>query len=65
MILWTDNPERDAARYYEENKPKKIGVCEQCSDPIYEGDDHYDIDGDMVHWDCLTDYMDKYRVRGL
>ena len=64
MTFWTDNPERDAERYYEETKPKRIGVCEQCSDAIYEDDEHYDIDGDMIHWDCLRDWADEhYRVR--
>lgn len=64
MIMWTDNPERDAERYYEETKPKSIGVCEHCSDPIYDYEDYYDIDGDMVHEDCIRDYAERWLVRG-
>ena len=63
MTFWTDNPERDAERDYEEREPKKIGVCEECSDPIYDGEDYYEIDGDMLHEDCLYDWAHKYKVR--
>lgn len=65
-MMWTNNPARDAERYHEhlEDSGKKIGVCEHCSDPIFEGEDYYDIDGDMVHEDCIRDYAERWLVRG-
>lgn len=62
MRLWTDNPERDAERHYEDTKPKKIGVCEHCSDPIYDYEEYYVIHGDMIHDDCLRDWAEQYKV---
>lgn len=63
MDFRTNDPARDAERYYEETKPKSIGVCEHCSDPIFEGEDYYDIHGDMIHEDCLREWADEqYKV---
>ena len=42
--------------------PKPIGRCAACREPVYGDDDHYDIDGELVHWDCLSDWARKYKV---
>lgn len=44
----------------EETEPEKIGDCCICGDPIEEGQDYFDIDGTMHHYDC---FCDKYLVR--
>ena len=38
-----------------------MALCEYCEEPIYENDDHYDIDGIKIHWDCLRDWAEQYR----
>ena len=30
--------------------------CDQCGGEIYVGEEYYDIDGDLIHEDCLCDY---------
>lgn len=40
---------------------KEIGTCEYCGDSIFEGDEHYDIKGELVHWGCLRDWASEYR----
>lgn len=62
MIMWTDNPVLDAERYYEEIKPAYIGNCEHCSDVIREGDNYYNFDGELVHYDCLREWASKFEV---
>lgn len=43
---------------------KVFGYCDQCGGEIYEGEDIYEIDGDIIHEDCLLDYArEKLAVR--
>lgn len=39
---------------------KTICLCEQCSGPIYEDDDFYDFDGEIVCQYCIDSYIDDY-----
>lgn len=45
---------------YEHRSGERIGLCEHCSDPIYEADSYYDIDGTLIHWDCLREWAAQY-----
>lgn len=64
IILWTSDPVRDARVYEEWTRPKSIGVCEQCSDLIFDFEDYYEINGNMVHEDCLTDWAEQFKKGG-
>ena len=44
--------------------PKPIGRCAACKCSILASEDHYDIDGDLLHEDCLTDWAKPHLVRG-
>lgn len=35
---------------------KEVCKCCYCEDSIYEGEEIYDIDGDIIHEDCLRDW---------
>lgn len=39
-----------------------FGYCENCNEPIYQGEDIYEIDGILLHDDCLYDYMRMFRT---
>lgn len=41
--------------------PEEVVVahCDCCGDEIYEGEDVYEIDGDLIHEDCLWDYAKR------
>lgn len=43
-----------------QEEPKEIGPCEYCGAPVCEGDEYYDIHGELVHWDCLRDWAKMY-----
>lgn len=43
-------------------EPRTIGRCVVCKDNIQAGEDHYSIDGELVHEDCLRDWADKHKV---
>lgn len=44
-----------------EKESEVIGYCAHCDEPIYEGEDYYDIEGDVIlHEDCLTDWARQY-----
>ena len=45
-------------------EPPVIGTCEACRAEIHAGEDHYNIEGDLLHDDCLLDWAWKYRVVG-
>lgn len=39
-----------------------FGYCESCSEPIYIGEDIYELDGITLHDDCLYEYMRAFRT---
>lgn len=61
MMFYSDDPIRDAEQYHTE--PSVIGKCEHCGDYIYADEDYYDIEGEIIHEDCLREWAEKYLVR--
>lgn len=60
MMRFNDIPERPL----EPPEDKVFCYCDYCGGEIYEGEDIYEIDGDIIHEDCLLDYAkDKLAVR--
>ena len=43
----------------EPDYPRPVTRCAQCKDEIYEGDEVYNVDGDLIHTDCFEDYARK------
>ena len=43
------------------HRRKTICLCDQCSCPIYEDDDFYDFDGDIVCYGCIDSYIADHR----
>ena len=69
-MYYTDDPVRDAERYYadleEKAKSHEIGTCEECGEPIYdddyaeyEEDKGYKIEGCYFHERCIIPYANK------
>ena len=44
-----------------EPQPKLIGYCAHCKEAIYAWEDHYNIEDELIHDDCLVDWAAKYR----
>lgn len=44
-----------------EQEAEVIGYCVHCDEPVYADEAHYDIEGDLLHDDCLGDWASKYR----
>lgn len=42
--------------------PEVVGECAACGDLIYAHEERYDIEGELIHADCLTDWAKKYEV---
>lgn len=42
--------------------PAPLGYCVTCGEAIVFGDDYYEIDGELIHEDCLTDWAAQFRV---
>ena len=53
---------RTASPDYDEAEDIVFCKCSTCSYDIYEGEECYDVDGDMVCDGCTHDYMRQYRV---
>lgn len=45
-----------------EKEAEVVGICEACREEIHAGEDYYDIEGDLLHEDCLLDWAWKYKV---
>jgi len=44
-------------------EPEVIAHCAQCGDDIYAVEDYYEIDGEIIHEDCLREWAEKYLVK--
>lgn len=45
-------------------EPQEISIfcyCAHCGGEIYEREDIYDIDGDLIHEYCLRDYFEGFK----
>lgn len=64
MMFYSDDPIRDAERHqaWLDARQEVIGKCEHCGDNIYADEDYYDIEGEIIHEDCLREWAEKYRV---
>lgn len=40
-------------------EPEIIAYCEHCNEPIYDYEEYWNFDGDRVHDDCLTDWLER------
>ena len=47
-------------RPLEPPEEKPIAYCDYCGGEIYEGETVYNIDGQLIHEDCLHDFADDY-----
>ena len=41
-------------------EPKVFGYCQHCGGEIYEGETYYNIDGQIIHEDCLWDFAKEH-----
>jgi formylmethanofuran dehydrogenase subunit E len=59
-MIWTDDPERDAAMYDMERQREldSLPKCDICGEPITD-DFLYDIDGTLVCEKCLNEEYRK------
>lgn len=64
--MFTDNPVVDAERWANREEPRPVlGECPECHEPVYGecdgyyADDAYEIDGEVIHEDCLIPYLKR------
>ena len=64
-MFYSDDPVRDADRYdmemHRQRERCRRGSCACCGEAIYGYEDYYDIDGILLHEDCLTDWAYQYK----
>lgn len=48
--------------YHEFEKEKEIGRCDECHDSIRENDEAYRFNDDLIHADCIFDYLEKFKL---
>lgn len=53
-------PESHIEKALEPPKDKIFDYCAHCGGEIYEGETVYNIDGQLIHEDCLHDFADDY-----
>ena len=42
-------------------EPKTVGECAACGDLIYSWEDRYNVEGEIIHYECLHDWAEKYK----
>lgn len=48
--------------YHEFEKEKEIGRCDQCHDKVTSNDEAYRFEDDLIHADCIYDYLDQFKI---
>lgn len=46
-----------------EDSLKVAMICDECKEPIYDGDDYFTIEDDIICDHCMIDYMYRYKKR--
>lgn len=63
--MWTDEPAWDAEEYDREleyrRERRRVGRCVCCYEPIYDIEGYYDINGELLHDDCLHEWAAQYK----
>lgn len=54
--------DKDIERTDREPEPVTVGTCPACLGDIHEGEDCYDIYGEVIHEDCLHDWARKFKM---
>ena len=59
-MTWTDDPARDADRYFSEQEARleKLPECEYCGHKIQD-EDLFDIEGTLYHVSCAEELFKK------
>ena len=61
----SDDPVRDFERYdheqTENNRKHYKCNCAQCGETVYDYEDYYDFYGDVVHDDCILDFVAQFK----
>ena len=45
-----------------QSEPQSLDVCAACGEPVFAWEDRYDIEGEIIHSDCLSEWAEKYKV---
>ncbi len=55
--MWTDDPVRDAERYFAEKDAEleKLPKCSECGEPI-QSDYYWEFDGELYCESCLREH---------
>lgn len=48
--------------YHEFQGEKEIGRCDECHEAITTNDEAYRFDDNLIHAECLIDFMENYKV---
>lgn len=57
--------QRDAYDRMMDTQQQEIVVfktCDMCGNEIYEGDEYYDFDDEVICEDCLMDYVNEFKT---
>lgn len=65
-MFYTDDPATDFDRWDADQERKRErhvrGRCTHCGEDVYDWEDYYDIEGDLLHEDCLVSWAEQYKV---
>ena len=59
--IWEANERVREAKWQREVDEHGIGVCEYCGEPVLDYDSHYDIRGELVHSDCIMEWLEEFK----
>lgn len=48
--------------YYDDEEGEVVGKCEHCGEDVYDSQARYNIEGVLLHEDCLYGWARKYEV---
>lgn len=52
----------EESRREQSRKEHVVGVCANCGEEVLSYEEHYNINGDLVHGDCVMVWLEQFRV---
>ena len=59
--IWAANEHEREIRWQREVEEHGLGACAHCGDPVLDYEEYYEINGELIHGDCILDWLEKFK----
>jgi len=60
-ITWLEGPAYDTWKTTPPDEPETKCKCSKCEEELYEGDDYYELDDEILCEDCAEEWLSLHK----